>query len=755
MNRPIQIGKLIFLLVILAAGPSAAETGRVSPRLHRLAIRAANRRGWSALRRYARAAPGREARGLAYFALGYREYEARLYEPAAVDLLRAAETRCLLADYAEYYEALTDQTLNRNSNAAAVLEDFSSRYPHSPLELQAVNLLARLLIQQGHPQRAIQTLRAEPKALHHPSSLLLLAKAYDEAQDLAEAAKLAEQIYYEYPTAPEAHEAGAELAKLQLRLGPQYPAVSDGVKNERAKVLFVHGDARDALIEYSNLLLNEPESPFRSEWQLDRTRCLLRLGRYSDAVNALQSSLRENPMMDAERLALLVDANGRAGDEPSMLKALEELYKSSPHSPFYGRALAYAGGYFARQGFWQTAAQYYQPLAHGFPGASYAEEASWRAAWYGVLAGKTSEARAAMIAYLKNYPSSERAPAALYWLGWIDEREGSFAEVSALEGNLRFANSYYGFKARGLLAELARASADSEHSAPPPAAAPLALPVTLPSIPVPPLKLLKQDGLTTADLLLAPAATLSALGLKTLANGCADAIAANHRDNPEVFLAQASLLAADGNVSAALFAAKNAVPHYENYPFDALPERVWNLLYPRRYWPLVRRYARANHLDPYLVMGVIRQESAFNPRATSSAEARGLMQMMPQTIERGVRGRWRRRRVVRLLYSPRYNIRVSCRYLRDLFRMFGGNEAEALAAYNAGDTRVKQWLANGNLRDPAMFPESIPFMDTRAYVESILRDAAIYRALLTGTAGFRYNRSFTEKEPHHAIRQHS
>ncbi|MGH9355939.1 MAG: lytic transglycosylase domain-containing protein, partial [Terriglobia bacterium] len=175
---------------------------------------------------------------------------------------------------------------------------------------------------------------------------------------------------------------------------------------------------------------------------------------------------------------------------------------------------------------------------------------------------------------------------------------------------------------------------------------------------------------------------------------------------------------------------------YENYGFDGLPKKVWELLYPRSYWPIVRRCARANHLDPYVVMGLIRQESAFNPRATSSAGARGLMQMMPQTVERGIRGRHRSRRAVGSLYSPAYNIRVSCRYLRDLLRMFGGNTAQALAAYNAGDARVKQWVANGNLQDPNMFPESVPFVETRAYVESILRDAAIYRALFTGTARF-------------------
>ena len=744
MNPVIKTGKptvllaVIALLAVITAAPAAAQSARgaVNPRLRLLALRAANHHGWNALRRYARFAPDSETRGLAYFALGYREYEARLYEPAAGDLLRAAQSGCSLAGFAEYYEAVTDRLLNRNANAVAVLENFSSRYPHSRLCLQAVNLLAGLLIQGGHPQRALQTLRAEPQALRHPSSLLLLAKACAAAQNLVEAAKTDQQVFYGFPTAPEAHEAKAQLMNLQLSLGSQFPEVSDGIKNERAKTLFNHSNLREALAEYVNLLLSEPKSPFRFEWQLGRARCLLGLGRTSDAIEALKTPVRESPLAESERLALLVYANDRAENESSMLQALEELYKSDPHSPFYARALAFAGGYFARHGFWQTAAQYYQPLTQAFPGNPYAEEATWRVAWYGVLAGKMNQAQVALLAYLKNYPSGPRLPAALYWLGWIQERDGSLAEAAAIEKDLahRFANSYYGLKAHGFASGLSRFSGELKSAPSHPVSSPLDFLLTLPSLSPPALK---PCGLVPAEPLITPAAMLASLNLKTLAEDYVRKLAGSrHPDDPQFFFALANFQSAQGSVSAALFAAKRAVPNYENYSFDALPKEVWDMLYPRSYWPVVRRYARASRLDPYLVMGLIRQESAFNPRATSSAGARGLMQMMPQTIERGVRGRWRRRRVVRSLYSPAYNIRASCRYLRDLLRIFGGNEAQALAAYNAGDTRVKQWLANGGLRDPAMFPESIPFVDTRAYVESILRDAVIYRALLTGTAKF-------------------
>jgi len=151
-------------------------------------------------------------------------------------------------------------------------------------------------------------------------------------------------------------------------------------------------------------------------------------------------------------------------------------------------------------------------------------------------------------------------------------------------------------------------------------------------------------------------------------------------------------------------------------------------------------------------MGLIRQESGFDPHATSRANARGLMQMLPGTAvlesppvasgksKLGAKNPKRRpskQMVARQLYDPAYNIRLSCRYLRGLIKAFHGNLGEALAAYNAGDFRVKEWLARGVPDDVEEFVETIPFGETRIYVKAVLRDGAIYRGLLTASPRFR------------------
>jgi len=109
------------------------------------------------------------------------------------------------------------------------------------------------------------------------------------------------------------------------------------------------------------------------------------------------------------------------------------------------------------------------------------------------------------------------------------------------------------------------------------------------------------------------------------------------------------------------------------------------------------------------------------------------MQILPQTASRSRRGRARE---ARKLFDPAYNVRFGCRYLRDLLKASEGSFERALAAYHAGDFRVKDWLGKNSFREPAEFTEAIPIPATHAYVEAVLRDAAIYRQLLSGTAKF-------------------
>jgi soluble lytic murein transglycosylase len=228
---------------------------------------------------------------------------------------------------------------------------------------------------------------------------------------------------------------------------------------------------------------------------------------------------------------------------------------------------------------------------------------------------------------------------------------------------------------------------------------------------------------------------LQALDLKSLEEEFLRAALAADSQPAELHLLLAELSAAQNDTSDALFEALRAARNYTQMEFSDLPEEVWNFLYPQAYRELIDSQARLNNLDPYLVMGLVRQESAFNARALSVADARGLMQILPQTAAHSNRPA-RTRSAAWRLYDPTYNVRVGCAFLALLMKDFDGRPELALAAYNAGDFRVKDWTKKYSFRTPGMFLESIPIPATRTYVELVLRDAEVYRQLLSGSPHF-------------------
>ena len=130
-----------------------------------------------------------------------------------------------------------------------------------------------------------------------------------------------------------------------------------------------------------------------------------------------------------------------------------------------------------------------------------------------------------------------------------------------------------------------------------------------------------------------------------------------------------------------------------------------------------------------MVASLIRQESEFNPAAISHANAYGLMQLLPSVGQKMAREEGMGALATRQLLDPVTNIRLGTRYLRQIMEQFGGVQEYALAAYNAGDNRVTDWQAAGPYRGIDEFVESIPFTETREYVEGILRNEEIYRSI--------------------------
>lgn len=153
------------------------------------------------------------------------------------------------------------------------------------------------------------------------------------------------------------------------------------------------------------------------------------------------------------------------------------------------------------------------------------------------------------------------------------------------------------------------------------------------------------------------------------------------------------------------------------------------ILFPKPYLDKAVRESSQYHLSPYLVMALMRQESAFNKRVVSSARAIGLMQLLPTTATRVARSMGSKPPDQNDLKKADVNIHLGVKYLHELLKDFEDNIIFALASYNAGPGKVNDWIrVRPNLK-PLEFMESIPFKETRNYVKKVLRNYVIYKTL--------------------------
>src|SRR4029078_2375389 len=191
------------------------------------------------------------------------------------------------------------------------------------------------------------------------------------------------------------------------------------------------------------------------------------------------------------------------------------------------------------------------------------------------------------------------------------------------------------------------------------------------------------------------------------------------------------------NVSALLALAKSYPDYSQMFP-EEMGKDEWDIFYPLTNWTEIKYWAGQRRLDPFQVAGLIRQESVFNPRARSGANAFGLMQLIIPTAQIMARKYGAQGSITsEALYQPPLNIQLGTGYMRDIFDKYGRIEFVAVA-YNAGPNRVPQWRATLPAEIDE-FVEAIPFRETRGYVQGVIRNSAQYRRLYDHSGNFKPN----------------
>ena len=697
----------------------------------------------AAVRSYAAAHSIDTNGALAQLALGIVAYEHKEY-PAAIAALRKVPTRLSrIADYTAWYLAAARVESNDVSGIANELAPTHNTASPSPLSGKAWLLEARAL-ETTQAAEAVRILRDHYAELPQPEGDVTLADCYQAAHDLAHAADFYQRVYYQYSPGDAVARSGAALAALKETMGAAYPPPLPRQMLRRA----------DRLVEVREYAL--AQSQYRSlldrAASLERDQARVRIGAADSLrgdTKAARSYLRAldlaEPEADAERWYDLEECARRVANDDEMMSAVKRLGQQYPKSPWRLKALVSVANRFLLVNRPEEYLPLYQAAYQDFPADPAAGLCHWKVTFHAYLHGQ-ADAGGLLREHLLSYPAHATAGAALYFLGRRAEQENDFSAARACYQRLSqaFENHYYAVLARVRLRrpEVAAAPPSAEplagrHGASG-AAAPLqgreqrsepvagetarflAVVTFLEPKPVP----AESTGATTARI--ERSRLLRTAGLGDLADS---ELRFGARTDGQPPLLAMEMAASASAPHQAMRIMKSMAPEYLNLAVHQAPRQFWELLFPLPYRADVVRAAREANLDPYLLAGMIRQESEFDPQARSRAGAYGLTQVRPATGRLYARQAGVKRFSSRLLFQPAANLKIGAAILRSMLDQNGGKLEQTLAAYNAGPNRLAEWLTWNTYRDPAEFVESIPFTETRDYVQAVLRNADLYRRL--------------------------
>jgi len=679
---------------------------------------------------FARRHPKEDAGALAWLVLGYAHTLDHDYAKAIDPFNRAKAGASELGDYVAYY--LGDAYLKtvHNAEALSTLADFSKNFPDSLLIRDAHLVYASALLAEGRAQEAADLLEKD-RAPVRADVELAIGRAYEAAGDNQNAASAFRNLYYNLPTSFEADVAGTELQKLGI-------SGSVAERRKRADLLFKARHYSDAAHDYHDLV-EEVTLADRPEVQLALASALEKSDRSHDARQLLTSMGAQTGDAEAERLYLLSETARSTSDEEAVQRTLNELRQFGPASPWLEQALLSAGNMYLLKRDYDRAIDYFRELQQRFPKGGHASSAHWKAEWLSFRQGRTDEARKGFEDQIALYPDSAEIPAALYWRARLAEEEGNPAMARAFYQKLsdRFRNYYYAELGRQRLKVLPGLGAGSPKEGPPKDGWPQD---GWPQEDAPHYPLLERiPPLSTAGKVTAadpPDDNLRVERARLLSNGAlADMAvrelqaAASQEGGTWAPPEMARVYQDGGRYDRGIEIMKRATPNYFAVDIPDLPRPYWEALFPKAYWTDLRKYSVLNGLDPYLVASLVRQESEFNALALSRANAVGLMQLLPNTGKTVAKQVKLKGYSAPQLYTPAVNLELGTRYFKEMVDKYNGQFEYALAAYNAGTDRVGDWLGQGPYRDPQEFVESIPFTETREYVQAILRNANVYRQL--------------------------
>jgi soluble lytic murein transglycosylase len=607
----------------------------------------------------------------------------------------------VLGNYAHYYKGVAQLRLGRASDARQTFQALGANSPIGFLAEAAPMREAESAESLGDQAAALAIYErlAKSKTTAPDEVLMRLARAAKATGATEKAVEAFSRVLYEFPFADL-----APIAESELQALPISPLVagSNRYKLElgRGERLFGARRYAPARVVFDGLR-TVAQGDDRELVQLRLAECDYFQKKARQAREAVRPYI-DKASRQGEALFFYAVASRDLGDHDEYLRVVRRLVDQFPSQSWAEEALNNLATHYILQNEDENADQAFRELYEKFPAGRYAERAAWKLGWWAYKNGRDADAARVFESAAAQFPRSDYRPSWLYWSARAHEalNAPALAEARYHLVATDYLNSYYG--------RLAVKKVEGR-------------------VPIP---IADQAPATIA---LPPnEAVVRALLALDLYDQALDELRYAQRtwgDSPAIQATIAWVHNQRGDLRAGINAMKRAYPQYLATGGEKLPTELLRILYPVNYWDLIRRYSAERGLDPYLIAALIAQESTFTADVRSSANAYGLMQLLPSTGRQYARKVGISRRFsLSMLTTAESNVRMGTAYFADLVKQFGGVHY-ALATYNAGPNRVARWIAERPGIERDEFIDDIPFPETQNYVKRILGTAEDYRRL--------------------------
>jgi soluble lytic murein transglycosylase len=617
-------------------------------------------------------------------------------------------------NHAEYYAGVALIGLQRYADADAVLAGVVGRDPQGHLAEALPQRVAEAALGLNDPGRAVDVLEdlLDDKPLARDAVLLQLAQAAEQDGDIDRALAAYREIYYELPMSPKGVDAQAAFTRLET--ADRIPPDRFQLELERAQTLF---DARRWAQARAGFepLARVARGDAAEIVSLRLAECDYYLDRFRAARDRL-APLLAGVKREAEARFFHLTATRALGDHATYVRLARRLVADHADSSWAEETLQNLATHYITIDDDEQADRVFRELLQRFPRSRHSERAAWKVGWRAYRAGNVREAAETFERAAAAFPRADYRPAWLYWSGRSRARlkQPELAAERFAVAVADYGNSYYG----RLATRAMEGRTDVQRVA---------------NVRVRPRT--SSDGeIPTAALI----RDLIGGQLYDLALREVQYAQQQWGDSPRLQATSAYIRHNQGRelkaqerfnaLRGAINTMRRAYPQFMAAGGEQMPPDVLRIIFPLDYWPLITKYSKAHDLDPFLMAALMAQESTFTAEIRSSANAIGLMQLIPGTGRRVARQLGIRNFATSHLTRPETNVRLGMRYFKDLMVRFGGAHY-ALAGYNAGEARVDRWIAERPPLPADEFVDDIPFPETQNYVKRILGTAEDYRFL--------------------------